>query len=189
MIRRHPLVATVGAVCVAVALAGCSNATGGGDQRFVAGDGRVTTWAVGDRPAAPAVRSGTIEGGSFDLNGNRGKVVVLNFWASWCGPCRVEGPALQGLADDLKAAGVQFVGVDSRDDPDAARAFLADIGSSYPNLDDSDGDVVLAFHSIVSQAIPSTLVIDRQGRIAARVNGPTTQPRLRALLAPLVASP
>ncbi len=180
-------------LCVAVALVGCSGPTGGGtstaDQQFVAGDGKVTTWSAGDRPVAPAVHAATLEGGAVDLASYRGKVVVLNFWASWCGPCRVEGPALQGLAADLKPQGVQFVGVDGDDDPDAARAFLTDIGSSYPNVDDSSGDVVLAFHRLIPPGFPYTLVIDRQGRVAARVNGPTTQPRLRALLAPLVASP
>lgn len=189
---RSLLVRAAGcAVAVSAALTGCATQGGGtttADQKFVAGDSAITTWPVGDRTAAPAVKATTLEGGSFDLSGYRGKVVVLNFWASWCAPCRVESPALQGLAADLTAKGVVFVGVDSRDDPDSARAFLADIGSSYPNIDDAGGDVSLAFHSLLPPGFPSTLVVDRQGHVAARVNGPTTQPRLRALLAPLVAS-
>ncbi|MFI5099490.1 MAG: TlpA family protein disulfide reductase [Actinomycetes bacterium] len=199
MIGRRPFVSTPGALCVLclfcvmAAVAGCSGPTGGGtstaDQQFVSGDGTVTTWSAADRPAAPAVRATTLEGGTVDLASYRGKVVVLNFWASWCAPCRVEGPALQGLAADLKPEGVEFVGIDGADDADAARAFLTDIGSSYPNVDDSSGDVALAFHKLIPPAFPSTLVIDRQGRVAARVSGPTTQPRLKALLAPLVASP
>jgi len=174
-----------------MALAGCSTQAGGtttADQKFVAGDSAVTTWPVGDRTAAPAVRATTLEGGTFDLSSYRGKVVGLNFWASWCAPCRVESPALEGLAADLKPKGVVFVGVDSRDDPDSARAFLADIGSTYTNVDDTSGEVSLAFHSLLPPGFPSTLVVDRQGHVAARVNGPTTQPRLRALLAPLVAA-
>ena len=127
------------------AVAGCSGPTGGGtstaDQQFVSGDGTVTTWSAGrPSPAAPAVRATTLEGGTVDLASYRGKVVVLNFWASWCAPCREEGPALQGLAADLKPEGVEFVGIDGADDADAARAFLTDIGSSYPNVDDSSGD-------------------------------------------------
>jgi thiol-disulfide isomerase/thioredoxin len=186
-----PRVALAAACCAVLVLAGCTPAAGGtttADQQFVAGDSGVTTWPVGDRPAAPAVKAATLEGSTFDLSKYRGKVVVLNFWASWCGPCRVEGPALQGLAADLKSRGVEFVGVDGRDDPDAARAFLADIGSSYPNLDDSAGNVMLAFHALVPRGFPITLVIDRQGHVAVRVNGPTTQPRLRQLVAPLVTA-
>jgi len=192
--RSRPLARLLGAawalsaVCV---LAGCSTQAGGtttADQKFVAGDSAVTTWPAGDRSAAPAVHATTLDGHAFDLAGYRGKVVVLNFWASWCAPCRVESPALEGLAADLSASGVVFVGIDSRDDPDSARAFLADIGSSYPNVDDSSGDFSLAFHALLPPGFPSTLVLDRYGRVAARVNGPTTQPRLRALLAPLVAT-
>ena len=65
---------------------------------------------------------------------------------------------------------------------------IRDSGSSYPNVDDSSGDFSLAFHALLPPGFPSTLVLDRYGRVAARVNGPTTQPRLRALLAPLVAT-
>ncbi len=192
---RRPLSFAVlcAALCAAVVLAGCSGAAAGGtstaDQKYVAGDSAVTTWAAGERPVAPAVRATTLEGGTFDLARYRGKVVVLNFWASWCAPCRVESPALQGLAADLAPKGVAFVGIDSRDDPASARAFLTDIGSAYPNVDDAGGDVALAFHRLLPPGFPSTIVVDRQGHVAARVNGPTTQPRLNALLAPLVASP
>jgi thiol-disulfide isomerase/thioredoxin len=189
------VVSTVAAVTAALVLAGCTTPIGAGsstaDQGFVGGDYAVTTWAPDDRAAAPAVRAKTLDGGSFSLASYHGKVVVLNFWASWCAPCRVETPALQVLAEEMASQGVVFVGVDSRDDPDAARAFLADIKggtapTTYPNLDDSSGEVILAFHGVVPDGFPSTIVLDRQGRVAARVNGPTTEPRLKALLQPLV---
>jgi thiol-disulfide isomerase/thioredoxin len=169
-------------------LAGCagSNDDSGSGKNFVSGAGYVTQVFAGDRTPAPPVTGSVLEGGSFDLSRYRGKVVVLNFWASWCAPCRAEGPALQVVAADLAKQGVVFVGVNTRDDADAARAFLENIHSAYPNVDDADGHVALAFHgTLPPDAIPSTIVIDRQGRIAARIVGPTTEPRLRALLAPL----
>jgi thiol-disulfide isomerase/thioredoxin len=183
-------VRALGVLTLAALLAGCAGGSAGsGSQRFVAGEGVVTTVSAGDRIPAPAVTGSTLEGGDFDLASLRGKVVVLNFWASWCAPCRAEGPSLQVVAGSLAPEGVVFVGVDTRDDDsDAARAFLANIDSTYANVDDSDGHVALAFHgTLPPDAVPSTIVIDRHGRIAARVVGPTTEPRLRALLAPLVA--
>jgi thiol-disulfide isomerase/thioredoxin len=192
MSRRMSRRIAVAASCAVLLLAGCASPVGGGpstaDQGFVAGISAVTTWTPQDRPPAPDVRAATLEGGRFDLASYRGKVVVLNFWASWCGPCRVESPALQVVAANLKSKGVEFVGIDGRDDADSARAFLADIGSTYPNVDDASGDVELAFHSVLPMGFPMTLVIDRQGRVAARVTGPTTEPRLNAVLAPLVDS-
>jgi len=196
MTRRTVLAGA--ALAAALFLAGCASPIGAGsstqDQGFVAGDSGVTTWAPADRKAAPAVHGTTLDGGTFSLASYRGKIVVLNFWASWCGPCRVETPALQVLAEDMATKGVAFVGIDSSDDRDAARAFLANIvggkaPTSYVNVDDSGGDVQLAFYRFVPQALPNTLILDRQGRVAVRINGPTTGPRLKALLDPLVTTP
>jgi len=176
-------------VCAGSLLAACSGSAddAGSNKNFVSGEGFVTEVFSKDRQPAPAVTGSVLEGGSFDLSKERGKVVVLNFWASWCAPCRAEAPALQVVATELAKRGVVFVGVNTRDDPAAALAFLANIGSVYPNVDDSDGHVALAFHgTLPPDAIPSTIVIDRQGRIAARIVGPTTQLRLQVLLAPLV---
>jgi thiol-disulfide isomerase/thioredoxin len=183
----------VAAVPLGLLLAGCGSGTDPG-QGYVSGEGTVTTVPAGQRPAAPDLRGTTLEGTSFDLAALRGKVVVLNFWASWCPPCRAEGPALQTVARQLRSRGVDFVGVDTRDDDQAAaRAFLSDIGSVYPNLDDSDGRVALAFQQgsvrLPPEAIPSTLVVDRAGRVAARILGPTTEPRLTALVTSIATEP
>jgi thiol-disulfide isomerase/thioredoxin len=181
------------AAAAALALAACS---GGNDATlgYISGPGTVTQVRTADRPAAPDVTGRTVEGGSFDLAAYRGKVVVLNFWASWCPPCRAEGPALQRVAAAMAPQGVVFVGISTRDDDgDAVRAYLRNIASTYPNLDDTDGRLTLLFQSgpvrIPPMAIPSTIVVDRQGRLAARILGPTTQPRLTALLTSIASEP
>lgn len=171
-----------------IGLAGCSSAAASGDG-YVSGDGTVTTYQVADRKPAPALSGTTLQGQRLALSSYRGAVVVLNFWGSWCAPCRLEGPFLANMSTDDAAKGVRFVGINVRDDAASARAYLQNIGSTYPSFFDApDGRLVLAFSTIVPpQATPSTLVIDRQGRIAVRIIGPTTQPRLAAILAPLVS--
>ncbi len=184
-LRRGAAAALLGAV--ALTLTACGGAATGdaaAQQGYVAGDGATTVVAPEDRVPAPQLRGTTLDGADFDLAALRGKVVVLNVWASWCPPCRAEAPMLEVLASGLRPEGVEFVGVDTRDgDGTAARAFVENVGLSYPNVVDPDGVLLLAFRdTLPPQAVPSTLVLDRQGRIAARVIGPTTEPRLRALI-------
>jgi thiol-disulfide isomerase/thioredoxin len=189
---RGAAVALLATLLLAGGLAACSSGSGAsGGAGYVAGDGTVTTYPAAQRKAAPTLAGTTLEGQHLALSSYRGKVVVLNFWGSWCPPCRLEGPFLQNMSTTYAAKGVQFLGVDIRDDADSAKAFLQNIGSTYPNLfDGPDGLLVLQFSAIVPpQSTPSTLVIDRQGRIAVRILGPTTEPRLAAILAPLVAEP
>lgn len=180
--------AVAGLLLASAALVACSSASATGDG-YVSGDGTVATYPSADRKLAPTLSGTTLQGQRLSLASYRGQVVVLNFWGSWCPPCRLEGPFLQAMSTDYSARGVQFLGVDIRDDAASARAFLQNIGSTYPNLfDGPDGLLVLQFSSVVPpQATPSTLVIDRHGRIAVRILGPTTRPRLAAILAPLLA--
>jgi thiol-disulfide isomerase/thioredoxin len=188
-VRRFWAAAAVAGVLLASAsLVACSSGSGSSNG-YVSGDGAVTTYAADVRKTAPDLKGPTLEGGTLSLASYRGKVVVLNFWGSWCAPCRAEGPFLQTMATQYAAKGVQFVGLNIRDDQDSAKAFLQNIGSTYPNLfDGPDGLLVLEFYKIVPpEATPSTLVIDRQGKIAVRILGPTTEPRLDAILAPLLA--
>jgi thiol-disulfide isomerase/thioredoxin len=197
--RRNPpgRLLAVSAVLAAVlggvaAVSACSGPSAGQGNGYVDGEGTVNVVAAADRSAVPDIKATTLAGKPFDLAAYRGKVVVLNFWASWCPPCRVETPALQYVAAELAAKGVVFVGVDTREtDLDAANAFLRDVarqGLPYLNIADPDGSVALAFSgSLPPNAIPSTLVIDRRGRLAVRIVGPTTQPRIEALLSPLIA--
>ena len=141
-----------------------------------------TVFAVGSRPSLPKLSGPTLGGGTLDVASLRGQVVVLNVWASWCEPCKAESPALAAVARRTVGQGVTFVGIDENDEDAAATAFLAKIGSSYPNLVDPQGRL-LASLRMLPPAVPSSLVIDPQGRVAARVIGPTTEAGMTALLA------
>lgn len=159
-----------------MALAGCTSSassTATADAGFVSGDGTLKVVAESERKAAPPVKGRTLGGENFDLSQQRGKVVVLNVWGSWCGPCRREAPLLERANRSLKPRGVVFVGLNTRDSDDPARAFIANFGITYPNIADPKGQLQLGFSdTLPPAAIPSTLVIDRQGRVAARIIGP-----------------
>jgi peroxiredoxin len=133
------------------------------------------------RPEARAVTGELLAGGTYDLSQDRGKVVVVNFWGSWCNPCRAEADDLEGTYQATKAKDVTFIGVNSRDDADAAKAFERRHGVTYPSVYDRDGSVALKF-DVTQINTPETLVLDRQGRIAAAIRGAT----VRDVLQPVV---
>ena len=142
-----------------------------------------TVFQPGSRPQAPAVTGTMLTGSTFRLSADRGAVVVMNFWGSWCTPCREEAPALGALARRFAGAAVRFVGVDIRDDPASAEAFMRTFRIGYPSLNDPNDVIALDFSGTVPPAgIPTTLVIDRAGRIAARIIGPVSYDGLKALI-------
>lgn len=173
-------------VAVAVLLTACGSGAevdAGADTAFVAGDGSIVLITPSERGAAPDLVGQTLEGGEFRLSDHLGDVVVLNVWASWCAPCRAEAPVLEAVWRDVQDDGVQFVGLDTRDTNEAARAFLDAYDITYPNVIDADGRLQLLFSdTLPPQAIPSTLVVDREGRVAGRVIGRVTEATLTALI-------
>jgi thiol-disulfide isomerase/thioredoxin len=182
--------ATVAAAAVAVALlGGCSSQSAPSGEPAAATTARVATFAAGDREPAPALSGPTLTGTTFDLAAQRGKVVVINVWGSWCGPCRAETPDLVRVANSTAASGVQFVGINTREQSlRSGQAFAQQFAMPYPSLPDPDGEVLVRFNETVPpSAVPSTILLDRQGRIAARALGAVTEQQLRDLLAPLVA--
>jgi thiol-disulfide isomerase/thioredoxin len=117
----------------------------------------------------------------------RGRVVIVNFWASWCGPCRLEQPDLNAAADLLPPDEVVIVGVNIEDTEANALAHLREFAVPYPSLSDPVNDLAGRFEGIGARTIPTTLVLDRSGRVAARVLGLTTLGEV-AGLADVVAS-
>lgn len=171
---------------VVLALAGCSSSSAADQSAsgtgFVAGDGSIVVLDEAQRVPAPEVVGTTLDGEEFRLSDHRGKPVVLNVWASWCAPCRAEAPSLAALATELGDQ-VQFVGLDTRDSDDAARSFVSRFGVPYPNVIDRDGQLQLLFgDSLPPQAIPSTVVIDPAGRVAARALGRVSESSLRGMI-------
>ena len=160
-----------------------------GDRKgYVSGDGAVETIAEADRDVPVALRGDLVGGGSWDSASARGEVVVVNVWGSWCAPCVAEAPDLQGVWAGLQAekAPVQFMGIDFREDPARGAAFARKAGITYPSLSDESGVLILALQG-KAPTVPTTLVLDRQGRIAARVNGPVAASTLRGLVDDVVA--
>ncbi|HET6293669.1 MAG TPA: TlpA disulfide reductase family protein [Kribbella sp.] len=148
----------------------------------------LTRYQLGDRMALPVVRGETLTGSQLDLADLRGKIVVINVWGSWCNPCRAETPELVKAANETVDQGVSFVGIDTRDNLPAARAFAKAFKMPYPSIIDRDGRILLGFNGIVPfSAVPSTVVVDRSGAIAARVIGRINYSTLRGLIADLQA--
>jgi cytochrome c biogenesis protein CcmG, thiol:disulfide interchange protein DsbE len=141
--------------------------------------------ARGERPAAPAVALPPLGGGPRTaLADYRGRVVVLNYWASWCTPCRQESPLLERWHQRISARGGTVLGVDSLDVTADARAFIGRFRLTYPMLRDRDGDTQKRFGVT---GYPETLVVDRRGRIAALQRGPVDDAFLRRTVLPLLS--
>jgi thiol-disulfide isomerase/thioredoxin len=179
------LVATVcaGAALAAVLLTGW--ATGGNSGvTDVAGSTSAVLYSAGHRPLAPDFTATTLTGSRLSFSSYRGRVVVLNFWGSWCPPCREEAPMLAVTAERYRSDGVAFLGVDVRDTPASALAFTRDFGIPYPSVNDASSVITLEFTSVVPIAgTPTTLVIDRTGHIAGAVFGAATAQELTDILA------
>jgi thiol-disulfide isomerase/thioredoxin len=142
------------------------------------------TFAPADRKAAPALQGENLDGAALDL-ATQGQVVVVNFWASWCGPCTVEADDLEGTYQATKSTGVTFVGVDTRDQREDAKRFV--VGrATYPSLFDPAGKLALRF-AVPPTSIPSTIVIDRQGRIAAMIRGAVLREDLEPVVTRIAA--
>lgn len=193
MIPRSRAAALMVAALVAVALTGCGSAStddGGAGTGFVSGDGSIVVLDPAERQPAPAIEGDLLGGGRWSLAEQRGLVVVLNVWASWCAPCRAEAPVLEETWREFADQGVAFVGLDTRDSTAAALAFVETYDITYPNVIDADGRLQLAFRdTLPPQAIPSTVVVDREGRVAARVLGRVSGPSLAGIIESLLAEP
>src|SRR5581483_6057087 len=103
----------------------------------------------------------------FDLASTRGKIVVLNFWASWCGPCKTETPQFDLLYRQIKSRGVDFVGIDTKDARGAARTFVQQNDISFPIVYDEPGKTTLQLGNLPAVSLPFTVLIDQQGKVAA----------------------
>ena len=143
--------------------------------------------ASGALPPAPGFDLPNLGGsGTTSLASLRGKVVVVNFWASWCDPCKDEAPILQDYwATEAQSAGVVVLGVDAQDIADDARAFARTYRLTYPLVHD-DGSGVTRDYGVTG--FPETFVVDAQGRAAAWFPGPVTLAGLRAAVAKAKAS-
>ena len=142
--------------------------------------GRVVS--LDPRPAPDFVLT-TYDGQRLQLSDFRGQVVLLNFWASWCPPCRVEAPVLQRAAERLDSAGLVVIGIDVWDDAAQARAFLDEFGVTYPNVEDTTRSIPVEFGVT---GLPETFVISRSGVLVSRWVGPINDEQLADLVAPLL---
>ncbi|MBP2420803.1 TlpA family protein disulfide reductase [Microbacterium imperiale] len=174
------LIAAVLALLVVGVLAGCVSSDSlaqqyrdGNEKGYIAGDFRVVEIPEADR-GEPVVFAGVTETGErVSSDDYRGGVLVVNFWYAACGPCIVEAPLLEEVWQEYQEQGVAFLGVNTYDQPATALSFARDNNVTYPSvIDVNDGKVKLAFAQVTPiQATPTTLVIDREGRVAARIIG------------------
>jgi cytochrome c biogenesis protein CcmG/thiol:disulfide interchange protein DsbE len=130
--------------------------------------------------ALPALESGD----SIKLSELRGSVVVVNFWASWCIPCRDEHPILLQASRVYEPRGVKFVGVAYNDKPDDSRRWLDELGKAYPSLIDEGARTAIDYGV---SGVPETFILDKQGVVAFKKFGPITTPEITQKLDSLLA--
>jgi len=191
---RAAALAVVLSVAVGVSAAGCAGTNAvtqsvNGSNGYQSGDEALVWVAPGHRHQVDDIRGSLLDGRQFDLSAWRGKVVVINFWESDCAPCRTEAQALNAVYAADRAQGVEFLGVDIRDNRARAQAFARTHHVAYPSLFDDDGTVALDFPSLQPNATPTTIVLDRSGGIAARHSGEILYTQLRSVVDRVLAEP
>lgn len=176
------------AALACAALAACTGghgavATDSGTERFLVGDGVASYVRPAARKAPVALAGDALVGGArVDLADLRGGPVVVNVWGSWCAPCKAEQPVLERVAADMRSRGVRFVGLDIREPgPTAARRHVARFDVTYPSIYDPAGRLLPRF-PVAARTIPTTYVLDGEGRVAGYVYGGVDEATLRALL-------
>ncbi len=173
MMRWFGLVAAVTAVGAAVAVV----SVGFGRDPSI-----VRSQAV-SRPA-PELTGATLDGGRFDLAQQRGQVVLVNVWASWCGPCRTEYPVLAAAARGLGPRGLVVVGINTQDTRAKAQEFVREMGgAAYPSVRDEDGTHAIDWGTF---GVPETFVVDRDGTVRARLPGEVTAKWIDQYVVPLL---
>jgi cytochrome c biogenesis protein CcmG/thiol:disulfide interchange protein DsbE len=132
-----------------------------------------------DGEVAPSFRVSLVSGGEIGSADLRGKVVMLDFWASWCPPCRDEAPTLAQVYGEYRDRGVEFVGINLWDNAGDAQVFLQQQGHEYPNGVDDGGKIAISYGV---RGIPEKFFIDADGRIVRKFSGPVGLERLREIL-------
>jgi thiol-disulfide isomerase/thioredoxin len=185
---RRRAVVSVAAVAAVLLAGGLTMAfTGGGGlpagESYLDGNPAAVMYKAGDRPLVPDFSGTTLTRAPVSSSAYRGKVLVLNFWGSWCAPCQAEGPTLAALSAKYSRAGVAFLGVDVEDTPVNAEAFEQGFGIKYPSINDPGGSIAQDIGSTVPvSGTPTTLVIDRTGHLAAAIRGTATYSVLNSML-------
>ncbi len=155
-------------VVACVGLAACSSGAADGPAGITEVSGR-----------APALSGTTLRGDTFASSEHAGRVMVVNFWATWCGPCREEQSALSAVEAEQGEDGAVFVGVNYRDDAAAARAYLEEFQVAYPSLEDPSGQLAYRFGV---PFLPATVVVDPSGELRFRAVGALDEAALRSLI-------
>ncbi|WP_405102439.1 TlpA family protein disulfide reductase [Micromonospora sp. NBC_01412] len=182
MPARRWIAGLLAAVTATAALAGCSSNSQ--EQRCANTDGFIEC-APDQRSAPPKLSGELLTGGSYDVATDRGQVVVVNFWGSWCPPCRAEADDLEATYQATKSSGVTFLGINVQDNRDKALAF-EEGRVTYPSLFDPPSRLALAF-DISPTTIPATVLLDRDGRVAVVIRSAVTQERLQPIVARIAA--
>jgi peroxiredoxin len=182
--RRTVVTATaVGAVLLAGALAVTLLTQGKSTVGETNVSDNTVEYQPGHRPLAPDFTAASLTGTTIRLSSYLGKTVVLNFWGSWCPPCRAEAPTLAVLAEQYRSQGVAFLGDDVSDTPVNALAFTRSVGITYPSINDPGYVVVQKFSQVAPvNDTPTTVVIDKTGHVVGMVLGEASYDEITTLL-------
>jgi len=184
----------VAAVAVLVGVAGCAgtgnvNTSVSDSLGFQYGAGGAYIYNADHRQMVGSVTGKTLQGQTLDLASYRGKYVVVNFWSYACTPCHDEEEAFEAVSKEYAAKGVQFVGIDERDNLAAAMSFERQYQVTYPSLFDRTGTYTLDFPGAPPSTTPFTIILDPQGRISAKVPGAMDLTHLQELLQKVRSEP